>query len=94
MPTIEVKTNVKVNNTDEFFCNVTEASVKILNKPKEFIQIILEDEVPMMFAGTTAPTYMIRIHSRNGFSDLLNNQEMSKKFADVFKKELGVESTR
>ncbi|CAG8800525.1 19325_t:CDS:2 [Cetraspora pellucida] len=94
MPTIEVKTNVKVNKIEAFLKAITEASTTILSKPKEYIQVILNDEVPMIFAGTTDPTYMVRIHSRGGFSDSSNNQRMSKEFADVFKDLLGVESTR
>ncbi|CAG8807393.1 39289_t:CDS:1, partial [Gigaspora margarita] len=67
---------------------------EILNKPKEYMQIILEDEVAMTFAGTSDPTFCVNIFSRNSFSNLSKNTEMSQEFSKFIEETLCIPPNR
>ncbi|CAG8771199.1 2424_t:CDS:2 [Dentiscutata erythropus] len=94
MPSVEVKTNVKVADKLTFLQALTDKGAEILKKPKEYMQIILEDEVPMTFAGTSDPTFCVNIFSRNSFSDLSNNTTMSKEFSCFIEEKLNIPPNR
>ncbi|RIB04383.1 Tautomerase/MIF superfamily [Gigaspora rosea] len=94
MPSVEVKTNVKVPDKITFLQALTDKGAEILNKPKEYMQIILEDEVAMTFAGTSDPTFCVNIFSRNSFSNLSKNTEMSQEFSKFIEEKLCIPPNR
>jgi phenylpyruvate tautomerase PptA (4-oxalocrotonate tautomerase family) len=55
MPLLKVQTNREVSDKKKIMEDATELLSKVLSKPTQYIMVIIEDSVEMMFAGTNAP---------------------------------------
>ncbi|KAG9306391.1 hypothetical protein G9A89_018274 [Geosiphon pyriformis] len=93
MPTIEVKTNVKVPNHQDFLHALSKLSAKILNKPISFIAVSLNDEASLHFGDSNEPAYIVNINSLGSFN-LGQNEAFSQEYSSFFADKLGAPKDR
>ncbi len=63
MPVLKVQTNGDVADTKKFMKDATELLSNLLSKPTQYIMVIIEDNVDMMFAGNDSPLAYIELKS-------------------------------
>jgi len=65
MPLLKLQTNITIHaeNKTALLQQLSQRASEWLDKPEAYVQIVLEDQVAMLFAGTTEPTAMIEIRS-------------------------------
>jgi phenylpyruvate tautomerase PptA (4-oxalocrotonate tautomerase family) len=63
MPLLKVQTNREVSDKKKIMEGATELLSKVLSKPTQYIMVIIEDSVDMMFAGTNAPLAYVELKS-------------------------------
>ncbi|RHZ84743.1 hypothetical protein Glove_78g21 [Diversispora epigaea] len=93
MPFIEVKTNVKVPNHQEFLSELSALTGELLGQPESFILSVIEDDKSLYFGGTSAPAYIVRVKSVFSLG-LEHNKEISKKLSEFFYNKLGTPNDR
>jgi len=93
MPTIEVKTNVKVKHHDDFMKSLSDLSAKLLGRPVSDMNAVLIDEASVYFGGTNDPAYMVKIYSLVSLN-AENNKKISKELSTFLENELGAPNNR
>eukprot|EP00051_Salpingoeca_urceolata_P009861 m.119795 g.119795 ORF g.119795 m.119795 type:complete len:156 (+) comp16482_c0_seq1:1143-1610(+) len=96
MPCFKVVTNLEKPSAEAVSTLLTQASAlvaKLLSKPEQYVQVVLQFDVSMSFGGTTAPTANCELASIGGI-DGDANVTHSKAIADLLKEHLGLESDR
>jgi len=63
MPLLKVQTNEKVADKKKVMKDATELLSRVLSKPTQYIMVIIEDSVDMMFAGTNDPLAYVELKS-------------------------------
>ncbi|CAG8631142.1 12135_t:CDS:2 [Ambispora leptoticha] len=94
MPSIEVKTNVKVQNHAEFLKEISILAATLLPHPVEGMNVALQDGLSLLFANSDAPAYIVHINCLGGFGDNMKNREISKAFANFLTEKTGAPSNR
>lgn len=61
MPLINIRTNIKVVDSNFLLKDSTKKVAEILTKPEKYMMVILVDKEKIAFAGTTEPTASIEI---------------------------------
>ncbi|KIK54487.1 hypothetical protein GYMLUDRAFT_48629 [Collybiopsis luxurians FD-317 M1] len=92
MPTIDLKTNVPIQKTDQFILELSKLGADTLGKPEKFINVTVSTQ-PMTFQGTLDPAFQCTVTSL-GNLDSASCARYSKAFFDHFEKTLGVKDDR
>ncbi|KAF7796297.1 hypothetical protein EIP86_007474 [Pleurotus ostreatoroseus] len=92
MPSLELKTNVKLDNPKEFIQEFSKAA-EVLGKPHAYICVSYTYNEFLTWEGTFDPAFLLAITSLDNLSPE-RNEEYSKKFFDFIEKKLGVKDHR
>ncbi|KAI0340511.1 Tautomerase/MIF [Trametopsis cervina] len=93
MPSLELKTNVKLDDPKPLIQELSKYAAETLGKPENFVCVNYLHNENMTWQGTFDPALLLTIISLDNLSPEANI-EYSKKFFDFFEKKLGVPSTR
>ncbi|THU96356.1 Tautomerase/MIF [Dendrothele bispora CBS 962.96] len=93
MPALELKTNVKIPNLQEYMKEFSKFSANALGKPEEYICVLVLQDQPMTFRGSTEPAFFLNITSLGNINPDANIG-YSAAFFEYFKKTLGVDGDR
>ncbi|KAH9857596.1 Tautomerase/MIF [Lenzites betulinus] len=93
MPTVELKTNVRVADPKAFSLEFSKFSAETLGKPEAYISVNYIYNEFLTFNGTFDPAIVLVINSLDNISPALN-EGYSKAFFAFIKEKLGVEDTR
>ncbi|KAI8815208.1 Tautomerase/MIF superfamily [Cladochytrium replicatum] len=93
MPFLDITTNVSAASFKALAEKATDLIVKVTGKPKSFVAVQVQSQPNLVWNGTSEPAAVARFYSL-GASNLKENSEFSKQFAELFEAELGVGSTR
>jgi len=94
MPLLKIQTNVEVPEAkrSELLLALTDLVAAELGKPKEYVQVVLEPNVDLMFAGTTEPTAFVELRSLGLPTD--KPAPLSESLSQQLLKALGVPANR
>ncbi|KAK7449764.1 hypothetical protein VKT23_013239 [Stygiomarasmius scandens] len=92
MPAIELKTNVKIPNLQEYMKEFSKLSAEILEAPEEYVCVLVLHDQPMTFKGTPEPAFLLSIISLRSDPDI--NVKYSAAFCDHLKKTLDIDGDR
>ncbi|KAI0831689.1 Tautomerase/MIF [Trametes gibbosa] len=93
MPSVELKTNVRLADPKAFALEFSKFSAATLNKPEAYISVNYIYSEFLTFGGSLDPALILVIHSLDNISPA-QNEVYSKAFFAFFKEKLGVEDTR
>lgn len=94
MPLVKIYTNQKINEEElhGLLVELTHLLSAWLNKPSHFVQIIIETDVKMAFAGTFEPTLFGEIRTLGLTEEKI--RLVTATLTDWFKKKLSIRSDR
>ena len=94
MPLLRIETNLAVNPevTERLLKKATELVVRELNKPIEYVQVMLKQAEALCFGGTTQPNAFVELRSLGLPADRI--KPLSRAVADLLSQELGVPPNR
>ncbi|KAK7449765.1 hypothetical protein VKT23_013240 [Stygiomarasmius scandens] len=93
MPALELRTNVKIPNLQEYIKDFSKLSAETLGKPEEYICVLVLHDQPMTFKGTPEPAFLLNVTSLDNINPEAN-VKYSAAFFDHFKKTLGIDGDR
>ncbi|KAI0340510.1 Tautomerase/MIF [Trametopsis cervina] len=93
MPSLELKTNVKLDDPKPFLQEFSKYAAETLGKPEKYICVTYLHNENMAWHGTFDPAMLLTIISLDNLNPEANI-EYSKKFSDFFEKKLGVPGDR
>ncbi|KAG7086492.1 hypothetical protein E1B28_002441 [Marasmius oreades] len=93
MPTVEVKTNVKIDDVPAYILKLSKFSVETLSKPESYMNVIVSQNVPMSFNGTLDPAFQCTITSLGNINPDAN-VKYSAAFSKFFEETLKVPNDR
>jgi len=93
MPTLELKTNVKVENPKAFMAEFAKFGAELLSKPLAYISTSYTYNETLTFGGTFDPAFVLNIVSLGNINPDANDIYSQKLFA-YFEKHLGVPHDR
>lgn len=65
MPLLKIQTNVDVSDKKTIMKDATALLSKVLHKPIQYIMIVIETDVDMLFAGNDEPLAYVELKSIN-----------------------------
>ena len=65
MPLLKIQTNVEVSDKKAIMKDATTLLSKVLHKPIQYIMIVIETDVDMLFAGNDKPLAYVELKSIN-----------------------------
>jgi phenylpyruvate tautomerase len=90
MPLLKIQTNVSVppDKTGALLQSLTDFVVREMNKPKDYVQTLLEPNQSLAFAGTSQPNAFVELRSL----DLAENKTkaLSAAIAALLEEHLGI----
>lgn len=94
MPYLNIQTNISVGSEacDTLLKKSSSFTAELLGKPEDFMMVALKGEVPMLFAGTDAPTAFLELKSIG--LDPARTKELSKALCELVETELAIDSAR
>ncbi|KAF9466246.1 Tautomerase/MIF superfamily [Collybia nuda] len=93
MPSLELTTNVKVDDPKAFALEFSKLGAATLGKPEGYITVSVTYNPTLTFAGTFDPAFTMTVVSLDNLNDSAN-EGYSKKFFDFFKEKLAVPGDR
>ncbi|KAF8881954.1 Tautomerase/MIF superfamily [Gymnopilus junonius] len=93
MPTLNLVTNVKLDDPRAFITEFSKFGADTLNKPEQYISVIFTYNELVTFAGTFDPAFSLRIDSLDNISEQ-QNEGYSKAFFEFFEEKLGTKGNR
>lgn len=90
MPLLRIQTNVE--KPGELLQRGTELVARELNKPVEYIQVIVQTAVKQSFAGTEEPNAFVELRSLGLSAD--QAKSLSRSLAELLKRELHLRPER
>ncbi|KAK7449767.1 hypothetical protein VKT23_013242 [Stygiomarasmius scandens] len=93
MPALELRTNVKIPNVQEYMKEFSKLSAETLGQPEEHICVLVLHDQPMTFGGTPEPAFLLNVNSVDNVNPEAN-VKYSAIFFDHFKKALGIDGNR
>ncbi|KAG6918012.1 hypothetical protein DXG01_016864, partial [Tephrocybe rancida] len=93
MPSLELSTNVKIDNPKDFALGFSKFSADTLAKPEDYITVKYIYNETLTFRGTFDPAFTLNVISLDNLNEELN-EKYSKAFFDYFKKNLGIQGDR
>jgi len=93
MPTLQLTTNVKVEDAKAFVLELSKLASTTLGKPESFVSVSYTYEEALSFAGTFEPAFLLTIISLGNINQEAN-VKYSKDFFGFFESKLGVPDNR
>jgi phenylpyruvate tautomerase len=90
MPLLKVQTNKAIDNgkTQALLKTASQRIATELGKPEQYMMVILESDLPMMFAGTSEPAAFVEL--RGIGLPTSKSGELSRLICELVASELGV----
>ena len=90
MPLLRIQTNVAVpaDKVDALLSQGTDLIVNEMNKPREYVQVVLESEVAIAFAGSREASAFVELRSLGLPEDMA--KLLSEKICDLLEVELAI----
>lgn len=94
MPLLKLQTNLNVAETTAhgLLESLTTLVVRELGKPREVVQVLLEDGCALTFAGTTDPNALVELRAL-GLAEG-RTAHLSKSICDLLERKLGIAPAR
>lgn len=94
MPIIKIQTDqaIREETTSWLFETMTDLIVRELNKPKEYVQVLVEPNCSLAFAGDTQPSAFVELRAINLPDDKLRS--LSAAISKALEDELGIPPNR
>jgi len=94
MPLLKVQTNRRLepDRLQELLTELTDEVAQLLGKPKQFVQIVAETGLPMMFAGTEEPTAFVELRTLGLMQDRIG--PLTEALCRFFQEKVGVSADR
>ncbi|KAF9009479.1 Tautomerase/MIF superfamily [Cyathus striatus] len=93
MPTIQLITNVKLDDTKEAILELSKRSANILSVPEKFVCATIIYDENLAFSGTFEPAIILNISSLDNLN-LEKNEQYSKEYFQFFLEKFGVSDER
>lgn len=95
MPTLNLTTNVPVDAVvaSDILRDATRTVAKIIGKPESYVMIIINEGVPMAFAGSEEPAAYAELISIGGLGPSVNGK-LSAALAEILETKLSLDSSR
>ncbi|KAF9613314.1 hypothetical protein IFM89_006824 [Coptis chinensis] len=95
MPTLNLYTNLPVDAVvaSDILRDATKAVAKIIGKPESYVMILLNQGVPIAFAGTEEPAAYGELISIGGLGPSVNGK-LSATIAEILEAKLSLDSSR
>ncbi|KAJ3558002.1 hypothetical protein NM688_g1167 [Phlebia brevispora] len=93
MPSLEIKTNVKVDNPKALVEEFSQLAAKTLGKPLAYICVSYQYNEYLAWNGTFDPAFLVAVISLDNITPELN-EHYSKVFFEYFEEKLGVKDHR
>ena len=94
MPLLRIQTNVAVSTdkADALLSQGTDLIVNVMNKPREYVQVVLGPEVAIAFAGSREASAFVELRSLGLPEDTA--KLLSEKICDLLEVELAIPPAR
>jgi phenylpyruvate tautomerase PptA (4-oxalocrotonate tautomerase family) len=63
MPYLKIQTNIKVENKNQLLTDTTAFLSELLGKPAQYIMVVVEPKLEMLFAGSAEPLAFLEFKS-------------------------------
>ena len=93
MPLISVKTSAASANGAALLTDLSSTLASLLGKPERYVMTLLEAEVPMTFAGESAPACYVEVKSI-GALDGDRTRQVSSAVCGLIEQHLGIPTDR
>ncbi|KAH9842541.1 Tautomerase/MIF [Rhodofomes roseus] len=93
MPSLELKTNVPLEDPKQFLLEFSSYAAKALKKPELYISVSYHYNENLTFNGSFDPAFLMTVTSLDNLKPGLTD-EYSKAFFDFFQDKLGVPGDR
>ncbi|CDO68899.1 hypothetical protein BN946_scf185000.g42 [Trametes cinnabarina] len=93
MPSVELKTNVRVADPKAFSLEFSKFAAETLGKPESYISVHYNYSELLTFNGSFDPAVIVSVISLDNINPKAN-EEYSRKFFAFFKEKLGVPDDR
>ncbi|KAK4757278.1 hypothetical protein SAY87_007405 [Trapa incisa] len=95
MPTLNLFTNVPVDavTASDILRDSTKAVAKIIGKPESYVMILLNESVPIAFAGNEAPAAYGELISIGGLGQSVNGK-LSSTISEILETKLSIDGSR
>ncbi|KAI0701190.1 Tautomerase/MIF superfamily [Cytidiella melzeri] len=93
MPSLELKTNVKIADPKAFLVEFSKLAAETLNKPESYITVSYSYNEYMAWEGTFDPTYLLNIVSLGNVNPEVNIT-YSKTFSEFLQAKIGAPANR
>ena len=91
MPLINLRTSLaSVDRRDELLLEMSALLAEQTGKPEDYVMTLLETDVPMTFAGTSAPAAFVEVKSIGALRPLA----MTAAFCELIKARMGIPADR
>ena len=91
MPLINLRTSLaSVDRCDELLLEMSALLAEQTGKPEDYVMTLLETEVPMTFAGTSAPAAFVEVKSIGA----LRPSAMTAAFCELITARMGIPADR
>lgn len=91
MPLFSLTTNVAVKDTEKFIGKASTLMRQISGKPESYVCVIVRDNTPMSFGGSSDPCGYLMVTNLGGFKD---NKACSGHLSGLLERELGLPKDR
>ena len=94
MPLLKLQTNRRLEpeRLQLLLTELTDEVAQLLGKPKQFVQIVAETGLPMMFAGTEEPTAFVELRTLGLAVDRIG--PVTEALCRFFQEKVGVPADR
>ena len=89
---IQVNTTVPEEKAEALLSQGTDLIVNEMNKPREYVQVVLESEVAIAFAGSREKSAFVELRSLDLSEDTA--KQLSEKICSLLEAELAIPSAR
>ena len=90
MPSINLKTSLKLEEKNELLKAISSELSSLTGKPENYVMTSIDDGVAMTFSGTSDPCCYVEIKSIGS----LNPSKMSEIFCQIISTQIGIPSER
>lgn len=94
MPLLSIQTNSKISpdQRDALIKQASERVSTLLGKPEQYVMVSLQDNIPMVFAGSDAPCAYVELKSLGLPED--RTADLSAALCDLIAGQIGIDSGR
>ena len=94
MPYLKIQTNIQLHKEYQvkFLTKLSKTLEEILQKPEKYIMTILEQDIPLFFAGSDEPAVFAELKSIG--LNISTTEKLTRNLCDFLHNELGVKEER